>query len=141
MSWAALQETPLYMTSFPVASTATQNDDVVHETEVRSFVPSTSAALLQEVPLYVTACPLLSTATQKDAVGHETELTPCSSMLTGALHETPFQVMTLLPTRRSLPPIMSLPPTAAQNVLLGHEIDTREWPLSMLVGWLQPVPL
>ena len=56
----ALHEPPLNVTAFPLKSTAMQNDDEGHETEVRACVPSMLAGELHEPPLNVTALPLPS---------------------------------------------------------------------------------
>jgi hypothetical protein len=74
MSDGALQELPLYVSAFPLLSTAAQNDADAHDTEGSALVPSMLDGSLQKLPLYVSAFPLLSTAAQNDADGHDTEL-------------------------------------------------------------------
>jgi hypothetical protein len=96
-------------------STAAQNVDVGHETEVNQKPASMALGEDHDVPLYVRAFPFLSTATQKATDGHDTETIPDpASMTFGEDHVAPFLKRTSL-----------LRSTAAQKISLGHEIPKR----------------
>ena len=76
--------------------TAAQNDDDLHETEVRPLpsLLSTRTGSPHELPLKVTALPLPSTAAQKDEDGQDSEwMKPLAeSILTGSCQELPLNL-------------------------------------------------
>ena len=75
MPLVSVQVDPLYLTAFPELSTAMQKDELVHETEFNTLVPSfTLGEADQLVPLKMAAWPEASTAMQKDELVHETEV-------------------------------------------------------------------
>jgi hypothetical protein len=73
MLTGALHELPLNVSSLPASSTAAQNVDDGHDTELISALASMRAGVLHELPLNVAALPCPPTVTHKVSEAQETE--------------------------------------------------------------------
>jgi hypothetical protein len=70
-----VQLVPSYEYPYPSLSTASQKEELAHETESKAeLLESTRVGPLHDVPFQVSAPPLASTATQNCELVHEIEL-------------------------------------------------------------------
>src|ERR1035437_1695466 len=128
-------------------STATQNEGLAQETEVRGtrvtgLLPATVPTMVgadQVLPLYVSTCPELSTAAQKETVGQETEvrlgMTGKPLFITAFASTPRVREVTQLSTDiRIFPPLS----TATQNETLGHEVALMPLPFEPRVADQEP---